>query len=136
MPPDSIIGFAAVRKAALGVGCGRCLPARAVGGARCSHVAVPVALAGKRQRVVRRCQIFVDRQQIEKVIVRAAGKAVYFLPLCVVSHGGIAVEMLRIQAAKALLRVNAQVVVQTRSKYAYLSQSLLKGTHEPALQNF
>ena len=26
--------------------------------------------------------------------------------------------------------------MQTRSKYAYLSQSLLKGTHEPALQNF
>ena len=26
--------------------------------------------------------------------------------------------------------------IQTRSKYAYLSQSLLKGTHEPALQNF
>ena len=25
--------------------------------------------------------------------------------------------------------------MQTRSKYAYLSQSLLKGTHEPALQN-
>ena len=25
--------------------------------------------------------------------------------------------------------------IQTRSKYAYLSQSLLKGTHEPALQN-
>ena len=27
-------------------------------------------------------------------------------------------------------------LMQTRSKYAYLSQSLLKGTHEPALQNF
>ena len=26
--------------------------------------------------------------------------------------------------------------MQTRSKYAYLSQSLLKGTQEPALQNF
>ena len=26
--------------------------------------------------------------------------------------------------------------MQTRSKYAYLSQSLLKGTHESALQNF
>ena len=107
MPPDSIIGFAAVRKAALGVGCGRCLPARAVGGARCSHVAVPVALAGKRQRVVRRCQIFVDRQQIEKVIVRAAGKAVYLVAFGVDAHGGVPVEMLGVQAAEPPAGVDA-----------------------------
>ena len=52
----------------------------------------------------------VDSEEVKEVVVRAAGKAVYFLPLCVVSHGGIAVEMLWIQAAKALLRVNTPVV--------------------------
>ena len=105
-----IIGFSAVRKAAFGVGGGQRFPAQAVSGARLSRVAAPVALARKRQSVVRRGEVFVDCQQIEEIIVRAAGKAVYFLPLCVVSHGGIAVEMLWIQAAKALLRVNTPVV--------------------------
>ena len=51
--------------------------------------------------------MLVHLQQVIEVIVCAAGKAVDLVAFRIVAHGGIVVEMLRVQAAKALAGINA-----------------------------
>ena len=55
--------------------------------------------------------------------------------LCQDRHTAFSEFFSRLQSGGAYC-FSLPLQMQTRSKYAYLSQSLLKGTHEPALQNF
>ena len=43
----------------------------------------------------------------QEVIIRAACKAVDLVAFRIVAHGGVVVEMLRVQATKALAGINA-----------------------------
>ena len=49
----------------------------------------------------------VDGEEVEEVIVRPAGKAVDLMAACVVGHRGVAVKVVRVQAAEAPPRVDA-----------------------------
>ena len=97
-----------------GVGCGSVLPSP-VGGAarrfRCGagngHIAVAVEAARLGQRFERRGIGTVDGEEVKEVIVRPAGKAVDLMAAGVVGHRGVAVKVVRVQAAEAPSRVDA-----------------------------
>ena len=97
-----------------GVGCGTALPSPAGGAARrfrCgagnAHIAVPVEAARLGQRFERRGIGTVDGEEVKEVIVRPAGKTVDLMAARVVGHRGVAVKVVRVQAAEAPSRVDA-----------------------------
>ena len=60
--------------------------------------------------------MFVHLQQVIEVIVCAAGKAVDLVAFRIVAHGGVVVEMLRVQATKALAGINAPFPVSSMGR--------------------
>ena len=78
------------------------------GGTPCG--AVPVPFAGKGEGVRRGGKVVVDGEEVKEVVVRAAGKAVDFVSLGVEAHGGVPVQVGRVQTAKPLAGVDAPVV--------------------------
>ena len=97
-----------------GAGCGTALPSpvvcRAAHGFRHragnGHIAVTVQAARLSQRFERRGIGMVDGKEVEEVIVRPAGKTVDLMAAGVVGHRGVAVKVVRVQAAEAPSRVD------------------------------
>ena len=55
-------------------------------------------------------EVFVHGQQVEQVVIRPAGKAVDLVSLRVEAHGGVPVQVRRVQAAEPLPGVDAPFV--------------------------
>ena len=72
--------------------------------------AVPVPFAGKGKGVCRGGEVVVEGEEVEEVVVRAAGKAVNFATLGIEAHGGVPVKVGRVQTAEPLAGIDAPVI--------------------------
>ena len=73
--------------------------------------AVPVPFAGKGKGVCRGGEVVVEGEEVEEVVVRAAGKAVNFATLGIEAHGGVPVKVGRVQTAEPLAGIDAPAVL-------------------------
>ena len=69
--------------------------------------AVPVPFAGERKGVRWGGKVVVEGKEVKEVVVRAAGEAVDFVAFGVEAHGGVTVQVVRVQAAEPLSGVDA-----------------------------